>query len=1163
MSADLRIAVGEADMARAKEFFSGMEKLTPPLNVSFVPIDRIDEAQWIVATRDSTSDLLDPEAYFEEVLNRVPGIRLLLLDRVKIAIPPHLEDRTLHPSKNQKNVLYVLALRSDPTVLTGPAPVGLVGRFDEIAKIQNLIRNESKRLVVISGIGGQGKSTLARAAATSLGGASYWIDVSDSPDLPTLVSRLQRTLGLSVDAEPHTLIRDCIGRSDLLVIDNFESLISGQALPDQLLRFFTRVVLSTRLKLVITTRHVPVRLVEDSGDFGAVFQLGGLDEASALRVFADASGILVEGEVAAAVLNWSDGNPLALKLLAGSIEPSEALTTVSMRQRLSATAHDVASLVRGHLEELSPSERLVAATLAWHGGRLDISSLERLDRHGTGTSAIVSRLRSRNLIDYVAEDAGLLLHSLVSEAVLESVAESLADEVSGESRIEYQVLDELLLLDPYVTGRAREAQIALGRDLVRRIEARGLRGPRRWRTRLEELAESARRPGKRPTHLASNILALSRFSDVPLDDMNLSDLVFESGDFRGVSLADSNLEDCEFNFCEFSDDFGPVTAVLVIGQRSDRRWIVGTFEGWLRAWDDLGTLRSSVFVDVGWISAIVHDAAGSLFVGTVSGGLFLVEDLRTVTRLAQFDSQIRGMALGTRGQLWVACSSGSLFELDPLTGNLEETWRAPHRLKFVCVRKDDGLLAVGGDSPVVMVGHPRGQFTPLSDSNAGGTWTRCGAFSADGSLLVGNDDGELARWRNQEGEWKLLARASHGSRVWSIAVGESVISGGNDGAIRLWNRDSLTPEGMLHGHTSWVRALSVSPEGTQLLSGGEDQQAVAWNLVKQSVRMVKAGYSRRVFAVDFVSDSSRTVVCAVSDHRVLELKLSEEGRRTENWRGHEDQVFVVCAGRDLVASGSDDGEVRLWTEDGQSFAVMAGLHSGWVGSLAFNEDSSILASGGDDRRIVLIDTVLGQRISEHRAHSRRVSGLKFDASLLFSCSEDGTVRSSFTPTLEPCAIWNIDDGPLYALAVTQQGAFTAGGAGRIWRIPRDGEDPSVLTEVQCPVWSLDSSPDGNQLAVGADDGRVLVVDLLSGSPTVVGRHRGQVWGVRWDPTGRLLVSSGQDSTVRVVDWSVSSESPEASEFGVPSLYDNMQLRGSKGVSPAERGVLTRLGAFWK
>jgi WD40 repeat protein len=87
-----------------------------------------------------------------------------------------------------------------------------------------------------------------------------------------------------------------------------------------------------------------------------------------------------------------------------------------------------------------------------------------------------------------------------------------------------------------------------------------------------------------------------------------------------------------------------------------------------------------------------------------------------------------------------------------------------------------------------------------------------------------------------------------------------------------------------------------------------------------------------------------------------------------------------------------------------------------------------------------------------------------------------------------------------------------------------GIDPKIDTPLSVfnsdsgAVWSTDTCPDGNTIAVGLEDGQIRLFDHADGSlkATLKG-HRGPVWCIDFHSDMQRLVSGSDDGTVRIWD----------------------------------------------
>jgi transcription initiation factor TFIID subunit 5 len=82
---------------------------------------------------------------------------------------------------------------------------------------------------------------------------------------------------------------------------------------------------------------------------------------------------------------------------------------------------------------------------------------------------------------------------------------------------------------------------------------------------------------------------------------------------------------------------------------------------------------------------------------------------------------------------------------------------------------------------------------------------------------------------------------------------------------------------------------------------------------------------------------------------------------------------------------------------------------------------------------------------------------------------------------------------------------------------------SMLTCIAC-------SPDGKEIAVGAEDGSVSVWDISSAKRRLLLRkHAGAVWSVAYSRDATVLVSASEDCSLAIWDASTAGASSEENE----------------------------------
>ncbi|MFS8098098.1 hypothetical protein LFM09_13230 [Lentzea alba] len=231
-------------------------------------------------------------------------------------------------------------------------------------------------------------------------------------------------------------------------------------------------------------------------------------------------------------------------------------------------------------------------------------------------------------------------------------------------------------------------------------------------------------------------------------------------------------------------------------------------------------------------------------------------------------------------------------------------------------------------------------------------------------------------------------------------------------------------------------------------------------------------------------------------------------------KDHRGPVRAVAFNADssLLATAGDDHSVLLRSTTSVSSPVVLSQHNGSVRTLAFQPGGAVLVSAGDDRRIVLWDT---------RTHLP-LRTVMVDAgvrALVFNA--DGTTAAIATAD-GVISLWRTDDwtrtstvahelGEVNALALS--GSVLAAGGKNGTLVVENGVT-RAFTDHDAAVRTVALSPDGRVLASGGDDHQVVLRVLASGQTSGLRRHVGSVRSVQFDAAGTKLVSTSDDGSVR-------------------------------------------------
>lgn len=150
------------------------------------------------------------------------------------------------------------------------APDEVVGREEEVAEVLALLLGDEGRQLTITGLGGNGKTTVARlvaeAAADRLPGGTAWVALEPVADADAVPSALAAALGLEARSRAEALAAVRVRldrRPTLVVLDGAERL--------DVVPFLTSLLATSPECRVLVTSRVPL-----GADWERVYPLGGL-----------------------------------------------------------------------------------------------------------------------------------------------------------------------------------------------------------------------------------------------------------------------------------------------------------------------------------------------------------------------------------------------------------------------------------------------------------------------------------------------------------------------------------------------------------------------------------------------------------------------------------------------------------------------------------------------------------------------------------------------------------------------------------------------------------------------------------------------------------------------------------------------------------------------
>jgi predicted ATPase/class 3 adenylate cyclase len=170
----------------------------------------------------------------------------------------------VHPSMPQRKFPSLRSLSSRPNNLPSQS-TPFFGREEELKKIADNLKDPSCRMVTLVGQGGMGKTRLALQAAAErlddFADGVYFVPlapVANADTMPSAVAAAVRYVFTGDSDMTKELVRFLKDRAMLLVLDNFEHLLTGASFVSEILKNAPRmkVLVTSRLRLNLSEEWV-------------------------------------------------------------------------------------------------------------------------------------------------------------------------------------------------------------------------------------------------------------------------------------------------------------------------------------------------------------------------------------------------------------------------------------------------------------------------------------------------------------------------------------------------------------------------------------------------------------------------------------------------------------------------------------------------------------------------------------------------------------------------------------------------------------------------------------------------------------------------------------------------------------------------------------------
>jgi WD40 repeat protein len=282
-------------------------------------------------------------------------------------------------------------------------------------------------------------------------------------------------------------------------------------------------------------------------------------------------------------------------------------------------------------------------------------------------------------------------------------------------------------------------------------------------------------------------------------------------------------------------------------------------------------------------------------------------------------------------------------------------------------------------------------------------WINVAAFTPDGRHIVwGNPTGALRIGTLSDSNAPAIVEpdvpfvSSHLRPVRAIArSGSMAYSGDAGGVLAAHELGSADRHALVRAHTMAITSIALSADSMRVITGSEDGSVKIWTA--DSLRLQRTLYLSAEWPVASVAmlRDGRIVAAIGAFDSVVVLLDSSSSEPVRLFRGNTTRIMAMAVSPDesLLATAAADGSVLVWEVATGLLVHSVQAHAEAATALAFTPDGARLFCGGASGRLASIDVASGALDNLYDAHTHAITAVAVarDASLMLTSGADSTM----------------------------------------------------------------------------------------------------------------------------------------------------------------------------
>ncbi len=1015
------------------------------------------------------------------------------------------------------------------------------GRGAELETLEQWIVDRRCRLVGVFGWGGIGKTALSVKLARQLEFQFEYVIWRSLRQAIAPKDLLNEILPILIGSEVQEssidlLMQQLQQKRCLLVFDNVESILqAGEKNGCYLAGYEAYGELFDRISdekhqscLVLTGREKPNGISQREGVNLPVrsIQLTGLSIADAHHILVD-KGLGSSPLAQHNLINYVGGNPLALKLVATSVQNIFSGDIEAFLAQGATVFSNLQDLLAHQFDRFSPLQQQVMYWLAINREGVTPARLqaEFLPAITLPTLLVaLETLHDRSLME--TTERGLTQQPVIMEYVTNRFIDRIEREIiTGE----LELFRTHAIIEAQTKDYLRDAQIQLiFQPLIDRLLTH-FSDRSHLELHLRNILTTLRhQTDKIASYAAGNLLNLFCHLKTDLQGFDFSHLAIRQAYLLNATLHDVDFTGSHISQTVFAETFGGVVGIAFSpdGEYLATSDTKGDIQIWnAHTFTKIATCQGHQH----WTWTVVFSPDGKYLASASDDHQVKLWDVATGECLQTYlghTFSVNAVVFSPDGQIIASSAQDSTIRLwRTFPGNLspEIQTLVGHngRVWSIAFSPDGRTLVSGGEDLTVRLWNvATGEC--VAEWSAHTAWVRFVAFSPNGkTIATASYDRSIKIWDLSHTKIPNFSKKSgicqqlgicthtltgHQQPVSAIAFspdGQQLVSSSFDKTIKLWDTNSGKCVKTLLGHRNRIWTVAFHPNARQIASGGDDNHTKIWDLERERCIKTIVGHTNAILSVNLSPDGS--YLASGNEDTTIRIWSIDRQNIVQTLREHTNRVWSVNFSPDgrLLASGSADYTIKLWDwQVGNCLKTLRG-HNSWVWRVIFSPDGRTLASTSYDQTVKIWDVDTGTCLNTLQGHNSPVIYADFspDGELLVSCDFSGIIKL-WNPRL-PFA------KRLVGVASRREEKADQGSTGEYYR---------DIGKHSNSVWSVTFSADCKWLVSASYDETIKIWSVATGEclQTFIG-HRGPIISAKFSHDDRFIISAGVDRSLKIWD----------------------------------------------